>query len=160
MNQLIVAIILSILPISELRGAMIYAIGSGLIKIMPIYIIAIITTLANILIVFFVFFFLDFLHHRFMNILIYRRFFNFYIKKLQRKIDKFEKNFSVYGFLALTIFVAIPLPATGAWTGCLIAWILGLERKKSIFSIVLGVLIAGILVLLAGLGIINIIKLA
>ena len=52
------------------------------------------------------------------------------------------------GFLALTLFVGIPLPGTGAWTGCLIAWILGLNRKKSVLSITLGVVIASILVIL------------
>jgi len=156
MNQLLIAIILSILPISELRGGMIYAILRG---VNP-YAAFLFCTLANILIIFFVFFFLDFLHEHFMKINFYKRFFDYYIEKTRKKVDKFEKNFSIYGFLALTFFVAIPAPITGAWTGCLIAWILGLERKKSILSIALGVLIAGSLVLLASLGIFSLIKIS
>ena len=44
------------------------------------------------------------------------------------------------------LFVAIPLPITGAWTGTIGAWVLGLDRKKSILFILLGVLISGIIV--------------
>ena len=95
-----------------------------------------------------------------MKIKIYEKLFNIYLNKTRKKIDKFEKTYSTYGFLALTIFVAIPLPATGAWTGCLIAWLLGLERKRSILAISLGVFIAGLLVLLASFGFIELIKLS
>jgi len=153
---LLYAIILSILPIFELRGGMIYAILAGINPFQAF----IICTLANILIIFFVFFFLDYLHGSFMKLKSYKTIFNLYIEKTRKKVDKFKKNYSIYGFLALAIFVAIPLPATGAWTGCLIAWLLELERKKSILAIALGVLTAGLLVLLASLGIINIIKIA
>ena len=75
---------------------------------------------------------------------------------MQKKVDKFEKKYNTTGFLALMIFVAIPLPGTGAWTGCLISWFLDLDRKKSLLYISLGVLIAGIITTLASLGIINI----
>lgn len=156
--NLILTLILSILPVSELRGGMVFAITSGLISQISIYLISITITLANILIIFFIFFFLDFLHEKFMKIKIYRKSFDFYLEKTRKKIKKLKESMKTYGFLALVIFVAIPLPATGAWTGCIIAWILGLDRKKSILSIALGVLIAGIIVLLAGLGIIRFIK--
>jgi uncharacterized membrane protein len=59
------------------------------------------------------------------------------------------------GFLALALFVAIPLPMTGAWTGALIAWLLGLKRWKSFIAIAFGVIIAGILVTLISVGLIN-----
>ncbi|MBQ7645297.1 MAG: small multi-drug export protein, partial [Spirochaetales bacterium] len=51
-----------------------------------------------------------------------------------------------YGLLGLMLFVAIPLPITGAWTGTIGAWVMGLDRKKSILFIILGVLVAGIVV--------------
>lgn len=156
--NLIWTLILSILPISELRGGMIYAVASGLTNEISIYLISLMSTLANIIIIFFVFFFLDFLHSRFMKIKIYRKGFDFYLEKTRNKVKKMKENMKIYGFLALTLFVAVPLPATGAWTGCIIAWLLGLNRKKSIFSIILGVIIAGIILLLAGLGFINFIK--
>lgn len=155
MNVFLVSIFLSILPVSELRGGMSYAILNGMHPILAF----LICVIANILIIFFAFFFLDFLHHRFMKISFYRRVFGFYIEKTRRKVDRFEKDFSSCGFLALAIFVAIPLPATGAWTGCLIAWILGLDRRKSIASISLGVIVAGILILILNLGILGLLKL-
>ena len=58
-----------------------------------------------------------------------------------------------WGPLALIIFVAIPLPFTGAWTGSLVAFVFDLPFKKSIALIFIGVLIAGVLVTLASLGV-------
>jgi len=55
----------------------------------------------------------------------------------------------------LFIFVAIPLPLTGAYTGTFISWVLGLDRKKSILAISLGVLTAGIIIYFSTLGIIS-----
>ena len=59
-----------------------------------------------------------------------------------------------YGYLGIMLFVAIPLPITGAWTGTLGAWILGMDRRKSILAVAAGVVIAGVIVsLVVGLGI-------
>ena len=90
-----------------------------------------------------------------MNFKFYERFFRASLRKFQKKIDKFEKRHAKLGFLALTLLVAIPLPGTGAWSGSLISWVLGLDRKKSILSIALGVLIAGLIVFLGMLGFVN-----
>ncbi len=68
--------------------------------------------------------------------------------------ERFEK----YGTLALTIFVAIPLPVTGAWTGCAAAFVFGIKFKHALFAIFLGVLIAGVIVTtlsLTGISIFN-----
>jgi uncharacterized membrane protein len=59
------------------------------------------------------------------------------------------------GPLGLVILVAIPLPGTGAWTGCLVAFLLGIPMKKALPRIAVGVVIAGVLVLLAGLGVLR-----
>lgn len=150
--RLIYAIILSILPISELRGGLPIAIIYAREHSIPMILIFSLIVMANILAIFIAFFFLDRLHHLFLRIRIYKKFFDRYVERLQKKVDKFEKKYSARGFLALTLFVAVPLPATGAWSGCLIAWLLGLDRKKSILSIALGVAIAGALVLLGTLG--------
>tara|TARA_Y100000310_G_scaffold329841_1_gene400406 strand:+ start:89 stop:370 length:282 start_codon:yes stop_codon:yes gene_type:complete len=90
-----------------------------------------------------------------MNIKIYRNIFDKFLERFQKKVDKFERKYESLGFLALILFVAIPLPITGVWTGCLASWLLGLDRKKSILAIALGVIIAGVLVLLGTLGVIN-----
>jgi len=60
-----------------------------------------------------------------------------------------------YGPIGLILLVAIPLPATGAWTGAIAAVIFGVPTKKAFFLISIGVLIAGVIVLLASMGVIN-----
>jgi len=155
--KLILAIILSILPISELRGGLPLAIIYANQHQIPIYLVFSLIVLANILAIFIAFYFFDNLHKKvFMKNKWYKKVFSSYMKKLQNKVNKFEDKYSAIGFLALTIFVAIPLPGTGAWTGCIISWLLDLDRKKSILSIALGVIIAGILMLLGTLGMISI----
>ncbi|HTZ42068.1 MAG TPA: small multi-drug export protein [Candidatus Omnitrophota bacterium] len=153
--RLIYAVILSILPVSELRGGLIYALAAGLNP----WISFAACTIANILIIFFIFFFLDKIHAKLLKIAFYRNSFEFYLEKIQKKTDKFEKHYSILGFFALTIFTAIPLPVIGgAWSWALISWILDLDRKKSILAISLGVLIAGLLVLFGTLGFFNLFK--
>ncbi len=155
MNQLLIGVILSLLPITELRGGLPLAINYALKNNLPLLPIFTLIVLLNILVIFLIFFFLDFLHDSFMKIYLYKKIFNFYVKRVRKRVDKVEKRMPSLGYFALTLFVSIPLPVTGAWTGCLIAWLLGLEKKKSIPAIALGVLIAGIIILLASLGIIN-----
>ena len=66
--------------------------------------------------------------------------------KQQEKINR-------YGFFGLTIFVAIPLPMTGVWTGAAIAHLLGIRKRRAVPALALGTVIAGIIVTLAALGI-------
>jgi uncharacterized membrane protein len=154
--KLLLAILLSILPVSELRGGLPLAIVYATQHQIPIYLVFSLIVLTNILAILIAFYFLDNIHKKFLlKIKWYKNFFNSYIEKLQKKVDQFESKYSAMGFLALTIFVAIPLPGTGAWTGCIISWLLDLDRKKSILSIAIGVLIAGILMLLGTLGFMN-----
>lgn len=153
--KLIYALILTIMPVTELRVGLPIAIIYAIEHNIPIILIFSLIVLLNILVIFLVFYFLDNLHNIFMNLKFYRKFFEVCLKRFQKKVDRFEKRYEILGFLALVLFVAIPLPGTGAWTGCLVSWLLGLDRKKSILAIALGVLIAGILVLLGTLGFIN-----
>lgn len=154
--RIIYAIILSMLPISELRGGLPLAIVYANEHSIPIALVFSLIVLANILVIFFVFYFLDNIHHLLLRIKTYKKLFDKYVERIQKKLDKFEKKYSAIGFLALTLFVAVPLPATGAWSGCLIAWLMNLDRKKSILSISLGVIIAGVLVLVGTLGFLRI----
>tara|TARA_Y100000310_G_scaffold133129_1_gene132044 strand:+ start:1912 stop:2391 length:480 start_codon:yes stop_codon:yes gene_type:complete len=153
--KLIYALILTIMPITELRVGLPLAIVYAIEKDISIFLIFSTVLLLNILIIFFIFYFLDNLHNIFMNIKIYKTFFGLYIKRFQKRIDKFEKKYESLGFLALILFVAIPLPVTGVWTGCLISWLLDLDRKKSILAIALGTIIAGTLILFGTLGFIT-----
>lgn len=149
------ALLFSVLPITELRVGLPLGILYALENEVSISLIFATIVILNILVIFFIFWFLDNLHNLFMRSETYQRGFEKLLKRLQKRVDKFEKKYETLGFLALVLFVGIPLPGTGAWTGCLIAWILGLERKRSILAIATGVLLAGILILLASLGVIT-----
>ncbi len=153
--KLIYALILTIMPITELRVGLPMAIIYAIEHHISIVFIFSLVVLLNILMIFFIFYFLDHMHNIFMNLKFYRKFFEAYVKKFQKKVDKFEKKYQNLGFFALVLFVAVPLPGTGAWTGCLVSWLLGLDRKKSILAIALGVLIAGTIILFGTLGFIN-----
>ncbi len=69
-----------------------------------------------------------------------------------RTRHKFSGNYETLGELALFIFVAIPLPMTGAWTGAVASFLFGIPKKRSLALISLGVTIAGLIVLLSSLG--------
>ncbi|MEM7816310.1 MAG: small multi-drug export protein [Candidatus Aenigmatarchaeota archaeon] len=133
------------MPISELRGSIPLGLQLGLD---PAFVI-IISIIFNALVFFPIYFGLELFYHR----LFYR--FEFVNKCLDR-ISKHKDKIDKYGFLGLVMLVAIPLPFTGAWTGSGLAWLLSLEWKKSFFAIFIGVLIAGIIVLLLSLSILKI----
>lgn len=77
------------------------------------------------------------------------RFLNWLFERTRKKhTQKFEN----WGALALIAFVAIPLPMTGVWSGCLAAFVFGVPFKKSFPSVVVGALIAGVVVTLVSLG--------
>jgi uncharacterized membrane protein len=63
--------------------------------------------------------------------------------RARRKVQDAVKR---WGYWGLAVFVAIPLPLTGAWTGILGAWVLGMEWRKSMAAVAAGVLVAGIVV--------------
>lgn len=147
MDNLIYGIILSALPIAELRGGIPLAMSSDA----PIGLIFSLCVLANILIIPLIFLFLDLLHERFMEKRFYRVLFSKIVNRTRKKIE--HRIGTKWEYIALLLLVAIPLPGTGAYTGSLAAWLFKLNRKKSILIIALGVLMAGILVTLASLGI-------
>jgi len=150
--KIIYAVILTLLPISELRVGLPVALLYAREENIPIALVFSLIILLNILLVFFVFYFLDHIHGFLMRIKLYQKLFDLYLRRLQKRINKFELRYSAQGFLALALFVAVPLPGTGAWSGCLLAWLLGLERKNSILAISIGVVAAGILILIGTLG--------
>ncbi|MDR1563380.1 MAG: small multi-drug export protein [Oscillospiraceae bacterium] len=133
----IVAFFMSMLPVIELRGGVIYAAARGV----PFIVAFIVCFLGNILPVPFILLFI----RRILKFL--ERF--KYTKKLVKKIENHAhaKSASIqkYQVLGLFLFVAIPLPGTGAWTGAIIAALMDLQIKKSFPAIALGVLGAGII---------------
>ena len=147
MNNLIYAIILTILPISELRGGIPLAISQGY----PTLSIFLLLTLLNMLIIFPIFLFLDYLHEHFLKIKFYSFLFNKYVSKTRRKIEKHVGT--KWELVALYFLTAIPAPGTGAYTASLAAWLFKIKRRKAYLAISLGVITAGIIVTLISLGI-------
>ncbi len=145
------AILLSMAPISELRGGIPFLVSQG----MNVTGAAVICIFFNILIILPIFLFLDYVHKYLYKWNFYSRIFDFLIKPMRKRSKKVEKMIESYGLIALTLFVSIPLPITGAWTGSIIAWLLNLKRTKSFFAISLGILIAGIVVSLVTAGVIT-----
>lgn len=133
------AILLSLLPIAELRGGIPYAIANNINPLIAYFI----CVGANILAFPIVFFFLEFLHPLFLKIDLYKNLFDKFVIKTRDKLnDKIKK----YGFWGLMLFVMIPLPVTGAYTGSFAAWLFNIPKKKAFLSVVLGVIISGIIV--------------
>jgi len=131
--------LLSILPISELRGAIPYAMTQGV----PFYIAWPLCVLLNALVAPLVYIFLVTFHKLFCKWAFYSRLFDKIIENARHKLhEKVEK----FGYLGVTLFVAIPLPITGAYTGTLGAWILGLSKRRTILSVLAGVIISGTIV--------------
>lgn len=146
MIEILKVSVLSLLPISELRGAIPY----GIYQSINLPYLLLIVILSNFLVAPIVFLFLDILHGRLIKFKIYSRIFNYYVKRTRKRIE--HKIGTSAEFLALFLLVAIPLPMTGAYTGTLAAWLFDLERKKAIFYIFLGIMAAGTVVTLTSLG--------
>ena len=147
-KQLIVFII-SMLPILELRGGLIAA---SLLKLPPLesYIIAIVGNVIPVP-------FILLLINKILRAMEKSRFklFNGIHSFLHKKIMKGEDSIEKYGFWGLVIFVGIPLPGTGAWTGAIIAAFLDMDRKKAFLGILLGMLMASIIMMIISFGLIS-----
>ena len=136
------AFFISMVPLIELRGAMVYAVGVGLPEI-PALIVCVI---GNMLPVPIIYFFAR-------KVLIWgadkkytAKFFRFCLEKGEHAGQKLVKKAGRGGlFLALMLFVGIPLPGTGAWTGTLGASFLKMGIRSTALSVSLGVVIAGII---------------
>ena len=142
--DIIWSIIWSILPISELRGGIPYAIANDVNPFLAYFI----CVGANILAFPIVFLFLEFLHPLFLKVGIYQKLFDKFVLKTRKKL---ETKIKKYGFWGLMLFVMIPLPVTGAYTGSLAAWLFNIPKKKAFISVVLGVIISGIIVTIISL---------
>ncbi|NIM19749.1 MAG: ligand-binding protein SH3 [Candidatus Latescibacteria bacterium] len=140
--------VIATLPVSELRGAIPYAITIGGLPWQEAYVIAVI---GNFLPVLPILYFIGPVSDRLRRIDAFDKFFTWLFARTRRKgklIEKFEA-------VGLVLFVAIPLPVTGAWTGSLAAFLFGLRKPLAIPAIILGICIAGVVVTLATTGVIH-----
>ncbi|MCX6814899.1 MAG: small multi-drug export protein [Candidatus Aenigmarchaeota archaeon] len=136
LNELLLVVITTMLPVSELRGGIPLGIALGL----PPWLAILTAIIANCLVFFPVYFGLKIFYERLFSRWKISR------KIVERSKKKAEPYINKYGILGLAVFIGVPLPATGVWTGTLIAWIMDLNWKKSFLAACLGVLIAAAIV--------------
>jgi len=151
MNSYLWLALISMSPLVELRGAIPLGIALGL-NPLTVFITCV---LSNILVIPILFFILTFFFGHLSQVPILGK---LLLKAMDRAHRKVGKYVDKYGPIGLALFVAIPLPVTGAWTGCLGAFLLKIDKKKAMPAIAVGVVIAGILVTLASLGVLTLFR--
>lgn len=157
MKKYLIVFLVSMVPLIELRGAIPYAVGFGLPTI-PSLIVAVI---GNMVPVPFIFLFARKVLEWGKDKRVIGGFFRWCLEKGEKGGRKLEAKAGRGLYLALLLFVGIPLPGTGAWTGTLAASFLNMDFKRSVSCVLLGVLLAGAIMLAASLGVfgaINLIK--
>ena len=163
--------VISLLPIVELRGAIPVGAAIGL----PFYVNYPVAVLGNLLPVPFILAFIPFVLDFMVKHGIFPKLVNWIRAKAEKHKGKIIVNaecrmqndeceqtdkksrarLSGPVFLALMLFVAIPLPGTGAWTGSLVASLFGLPKRSSFLAVTLGVLISGVIMCLASYGVLG-----
>ena len=129
--------LISMLPIIELRGAIPVAFALGL-PMMPSFWVSVIGNLLPVP-------FILLLITPLCRILKKTRLFSWLPRFLERKVEKNREKITKYAIFGLFLFVAVPLPGTGAWTGALVASFLDFKFRDALISIACGVLVAGII---------------
>lgn len=138
-NKEIAVVLLAALPVSELRGAIPLGLSMGFSPLKT-YLLAF---TGNIIPVIPLLFLLQPITNRLRHIKIFAKFFDWLFERTRKKATLVEK----FEALGLILFVAIPLPITGAWTGCVAATLFKIRFRYALLSIALGVIIAGLIVL-------------
>ena len=144
----LITFLISMVPIVELRGAIPVAVGFGL-PLVPSYIICVI---GNMLPVPFIYLFARKILIWGADKKVIGKFFSFCLEKGGQKL---KKKAGRGLFVARLLFVGIPLPGTGAWTGTLAASLLDMDFKSSVLAAMGGVLLAGIIMAIASTGVFN-----
>ena len=146
-NYLIIFLI-SMVPLIELRGAIPYAVVFGL-PLLPSYIVCI---LGNMVPVPIIFLFARKVLEWGADKPVIGKFFTFCLEKGHKGGVKLQEKAGRGLFWALLLFVGIPLPGTGAWTGTLAASLLDIDFKSSVMAVLLGVVLAGCIMGLVSAG--------
>ncbi len=148
-EQVLAVIFIAALPVSELRGAVPVAISLYHFDPLTAYLLAV---LGNLLPVPFLLRLLEPVTDLLRRVRALERFIAWLFARTRRKHSALVRR---WGAFALVLFVAIPLPATGAWTGALVAHVFGIPFRYAFPLIVVGVGIAGVIVTLATLGVLQ-----
>lgn len=148
-KKLLIVFLISMIPLIELRGAVPYGIAFD-IPLVPLYLTAVIGNMLPVPIIY--------LFAR--KVLVWGQdkpviggFFRFCLRKGEAGGEKLQAKAGRGLYIALLLFVGIPLPGTGAWTGTLAASILNMDFKKSVAAVMAGVVLAGVIMGLASAGV-------
>ena len=155
MKKYLIVFLISMVPLIELRGAIPYAVGFNL-PIVPSILVAL---LGNMLPVPFIFLFARKVLEWGKDKKVIGGFFTWCLEKGEKGGRQLEAKAGRGLYWALMLFVGIPLPGTGAWTGTLAASFLNMDFKKSVAYILLGLMLAAAIMLLASLGVFGAISL-
>ena len=145
----LIVFIISMFPILELRGGLIASSLLGL----SIYRGFIISFIGNLIPIPFILLFIS-------KILVWMenskiKWMHKLAKWIHKKADKNKSQIEKYGYIGLMFFVGIPLPGTGAWTGCLVASLLELDKKKSFIYTLFGLIMASVIMMIVSYGILK-----
>ena len=139
----VITLIISMIPIIELRGAIPIAVFTLHLTYIEAFILSVI---GNCIPIYFILKFIRPLFDFFGRFKFFKIIIDWATNKANKKIKE-SKTLQTFTFLGLYLFVAIPLPVTGAWTGSLIANFLDLPPKKAFWPLSLGVFTAGVIIL-------------
>lgn len=156
--KILIVLIISMIPLVELRGAIPVAVGMDLG--LPEWLVLIIAIIGNIIPVPIIYLFARKVLEWGSKVKWkpFKQFCNFCLKKGEKGGQKLLQKAGKHGtYFALFLFVAVPIPGTGAWTGTLAASVLNLNFKKTILAITAGILVAGLIMLAVSLGLFRVV---
>ena len=145
-GEFTLTVLVSMVPVVELRGGIPFGVAAGL----PVWAAFLAAILGNLIPAPFI---IVYIRRIFQWLRLRLPRLNSLVDKLEKKAHLKGQKVSKYKYLGLAIFVAIPLPGTGAWTGALAAAFLDMPLRKAIPSIVAGVLTAGVVISIVTFGV-------
>ena len=149
-GEFTLTVLVSMIPVVELRGGIPFGVAAGL----PVWAAFLAAVIGNLIPVPFIIVYIrrifQWMRRRLPRL-------NHLVDMLERKAHLKGQRVSKYKYLGLMLFVAIPLPGTGAWTGSLAAAFLDMPLRKALPSVILGVLIAGMAISILSYGVVSLI---
>lgn len=146
MREALLVILTTAVPVSELRGGIPLGVALGLEP----WLVFLLSVTTNVLIFFPARLALAWFYRSILRKLPY---FDEYLVRVRRRGEPTVRK---YGLVGLAIFVAVPLPITGAYTGTVLSWLLAMDWKRAFVAVAAGVVCAGVIVMLATLGVVSI----
>ncbi|MDP6670647.1 MAG: small multi-drug export protein [archaeon] len=148
-HNILYIILLTLIPTLELRASIPYGILIARLPALEVFVIAVVV---NILLGLVLFLFLDSLVRFFTRVKLINDIYEKIVARTQRKVEPYVERFGTVG---VALFIAVPLPGSGVWTGALAAYLLGLKFRKFALANIVGVLIAAVTVTAISLGLLG-----